>query len=148
MNLQPKDIPSAVRECISYQLAKKSLVKEDNESWDNAMTKAFNSVPQVRFIEQAQYLREHMLPRIEKTRGTDSADYKFYYSVFESLMYAITMADRDYSLRMRLTNEKLLNEIYHKKIIFYEMELQKHTTLEELSAKELTAELLKRKTGQ
>lgn len=145
MQLPAEKVQPALRDCISYQLAKKSITDDPSESWHSKLDKAFHEVPQVKYIEQAQYMREHMLPKIEKSRGIDSPEYKFYYSVFESLMYAISLCDRDQSLRRRLSNEKLMNEILHQRTLFYESELQRYTTLEDLTEKELATELLKRK---
>lgn len=145
MKLPPEKINPALRDCLSFQLSNKGLPELDpNESNASALNRAFDTIPQVRFIEQAQYLREFMLPKIAASRGIDSADYKFYYSVFESLMYSIKMADRDQTYRFMISNEKLLNEFLKKRILFYESELQKYTSLEELTAKELATELCNR----
>jgi hypothetical protein len=147
MKLPPEKINPALRDCISFQLSNKGLPELDlKESNSSALSRAFESIPQIRFIEQAQYLREHMLPKIAANRGTDSSDYKFYYAVFESLMTAIKMADRDQSIRMMISNEKLLNEFLQKRLLFLESELQKYTTLEELTMKELATELSNRQT--
>lgn len=145
MKLPPEKILPSLRECISFQLANKGLDQiQPNESHSEALKRAFDTIPQVKFIEQAQYLKEHMLPKIASSRGEASSDYQFYYSVFESLMTAIKMADRDQSIRMMISNEKLLNGFLQKKILFYESELMKYTTLQDLSAKELATELTHR----
>jgi hypothetical protein len=149
MTLPPEKINPSLRECISFQLVNQS--KEDlqpEESLSDALKRAFDAIPQKKYIEQAQYLREHMLPKIAQSRGEASSDYKFYYSVFESLMSAIKMADRDQSLRLMISSEKLLNEFLTKKILFLESELLKYTTLEQLSINELATELSTRKTVQ
>lgn len=147
MKLPPEKVSPALRDCISFQLSNKGLGEIDTEeSTSKALGRAFESIPQVKFIEQAQYLREHMLPAIAAKRGTDSSDYRFYYGVFESLMVAIKMADRDQSLRQMISNEKLLNEFLQKKVLFYESELQRYTTLSDLTMKELALELSTRQT--
>lgn len=147
MKLPPEKINPALRDCISFQLSNKGLSDIDTqESISSALSKAFESIPQVKYIEQATYLREHMLPKIAASRGIESSDYKFYYRVFESLMSAIKMADRDQSLRLMISNEKLLNEFLQKRVLFLEAELQKYTTLEDLTMKELATELSNRQT--
>jgi hypothetical protein len=148
MKLPPEKINPALRDCISFQLANKGLQEQQpDESHADALKRAFDAIPQKKYIEQAQYLREHMLPKIAQSRGESSSDFKFYYSVFESLMSAIRMADRDQSLRMMISSEKLLNEFLYKKILFLESELTKYTTLEQLSINELATELSTRKTA-
>ena len=143
MNLKAEEIPKASRDCISFQLANNNQEPiAENESNQQALQRAFDEVPQKKLIEQAQYLKEVMLPAIEKNRGLESKDYKFYYAVFESLMYSIAILDRDYIFRYQLSNEKLMNEFLQKKIIFYELELQRYTTIESLRLKELTTNLL------
>lgn len=147
MNLPPEKINPALRDCLSFQLSNKGLEQmEEKETTSSALNRAFQKIPQIRFIEQAQYLREHMLPKIAASRGTNSSDYQFYYAVFESLMYSIKLADRDQSIRLMISNEKLLNEFLQKKVLFYETELQKYTSLEELTTQELATELAKRQT--
>lgn len=142
MDLKPEQIKPALRECISFQLAnKKNETLEDTEATADALKKAFQKIPQVRFIEQAQYLKNVLLPKIAATRGLNSTEYIFHYSVFESLMYSITLADRDQSIRLMISNEKILNEFLQKRLAFYQTELQKFTTLENLTITELTAEL-------
>lgn len=147
MKLPPEKINPALRDCISFQLSNKGLDDIDaQESNASALSRAFEKIPQVKYIEQAQYLREHMLPKIAASRGIESSDYKFYYAVFESLMSAIKMADRDQSLRLMISNEKLLNEFLQKRVLFLQAELQKYTTLDQLTMQELATELSNRQT--
>lgn len=147
MKLPPEKINPALRDCISFQLSNKGLDDIDTqESNASALSRAFEKIPQVKYIEQAQYLREHMLPKIAASRGIESSDYKFYYAVFESLMSAIKMADRDQSLRLMISNEKLLNEFLQKRVLFLQAELQKYTTLDQLTMQELATELSNRQT--
>lgn len=147
MKLPPEKINPALRDCISFQLSNKGLNELDTqESNASALSRAFDNIPQVKYIEQATYLKEHMLPKIATSRGIESSDYKFYYAVFESLMNAIRMADRDQSFRRMISNEKLLNEFLQKRVLFLESELIKYTTLEQLTMQELATELSNRQT--
>lgn len=147
MELKPEEIPGAYKDCLAYQLANKSITVEPDESFAESFNKAFHEIPHGKYIEQATYLKDYMLPKIEKSRGIDSAEYKFYYSVFESLMYAIKLLDRDYSLRYRLGTAKIEVEFYRTKVGFYESELQRYSTLEDLHAKELANLLITQKTN-
>lgn len=142
MKLSPEQIKPALRDCISFQLAnKKNETLQETETTAAAIKKAFEKIPQVKFIQQAQYIKNVLLPKIEQTRGVNSTEYQFHYSVFESLMYSIVLCDRDQSLRLMISNEKILNEFLQKRLAFYQTELQKYTTLENLTVSELTAEL-------
>ncbi len=142
MQLKPEQIKPALRECISFQLANKSGIQlTEQTSTAEALKKAFEKIPQVKFIQQAQYIKNVLLPKIKSTRGENSSEYKFHYEVFESLMYSIVLADRDQSIRLMISNEKILNEFLQKRLAFYQSELQKYTTLENLTINELTAEL-------
>lgn len=147
MELKPEEIPGAYKDCIAYQLSNKSITVESDASFSESFKKAFDEIPHKKYIEQASYLKNYMLPKIEKSRGLDSAEYKFYYSVFESLMYACALLDRDYSLRYRLGTSKIELEFYRTKVGFYETELQRYTTMEDLHAKELANLLITQKTN-
>ena len=140
-SLKPEEVLDAFHNCISYQLANKSMTKDENENWHQALDRAFHGVPQVKLIEQAQYLKEVILPKAIKA-GIESDQYKFYYGVFESIMHSITILDRDFSLRMRLSNEILMNEFLNKRVLFLQNELTRYTTMEELASKELATDLL------
>lgn len=145
MKLQAHQIKPALRECISFQLASKGKepLKEDEKNFE-AINRALDHVPQKKFIEQSQYLKNIMLPKIEKNRGIESSEYKFYYSVFESLLYAITIMERDQTFRRMISQEKLYNEFIKKRVLFLEKELMRYITIEDLTTKELTEELFLR----
>ena len=145
-HLKPEQLIPARNECIGFQLANKSIQVDDTDDVFTKLDKAFHEVPQSKFIEQAQYLKEQLLPKIAEKRGIDHADYKFYYAVFESLMYSLVIMDRDYSLRFRLSNEKMLREFYQAKVTTYENELLRFTTIEDLLASETAKNLLTRNT--
>lgn len=143
--LAPTEYNNAMTQALSFQIANKGASIKENESFASAYDKVFHEVPQVKYLQQAQYLQNIVLPQIEAKRGNKSDMFVFYYGVFESLMYAIKLLDRDYSLRYRFTNEKMLNDYYRKKVVFYEEQLQQYTTIEDLLMKE-TAQDLTRKT--
>ena len=140
-SLKPEQVLDAYHQCISYQLANNSMTKDENENWHQALERAFREVPQVKLIEQAQYIKEIILPKAIKA-GIDSDQYKFYYGLFESIMYSIKILDREYSLKMRLSNEMLMNEFLNKRVLFLQNELTRFTTMDELTAKELVTDLL------
>lgn len=145
MNLQPQEIKPALRECLSFQLA--STNKDDlgnDENYIDAINRSMQTIPQVKYIEQANYLKSVLLPEIEKTRGKNHSHYQYFLKVFESLLYSIKIVDNDQTFRRLLSQEKIYNEFLQKRVLFLEKELLRYTTLDELSTKELTAELFKR----
>lgn len=143
--MKPEQINPALREIISFQLASNSKSNiEENETFASALNRSVETIPQVKFIEQAQYLKNVLLPEIEKKRGKDNANYKFYFGVFESLMFSIKIADKEQMYRRLISQEKLFNEFIKKRVLFLENELMRYTTLENLSTKELTEELFSR----
>lgn len=146
--MKPEQIKPALRDCISFQLASKQQTDiEQNESLSTALNRAIEYIPQVKFIDQAHYLKNVLLPEIEKKRGKESGNYKYYFSVFESLMYAIKIADKEQTFRRLISQEKLYNEFLKKRVLFLENELMRYTTLDSLSTKELTEELFNRQNA-
>lgn len=143
--MKPEQINPALREIISFQLASNGKNDiEEKETFASALNRSLEAIPQVKFIEQAQYLKNVLLPEIEKKRGKDNANYKFYFGVFESLMFSIKIADKEQMYRRLISQEKLFNEFIKKRVLFLENELMRYTTLDNLSTKELTEELFSR----
>lgn len=145
MNLQPNQIAPALRECISFQLTANQ--KQDiapDETIGQAFNRAIDKIPQVKFINQAHYIKNVLLPAIEKKHGMKSANYQYYFGVFESLMYCIKLADNDQLHRRMYSQEKLYNEFLQKRVLFLESQLLKFTTLESLTNEELANEIFNR----
>ena len=115
--------------------------KEQDE--DEKLKRAYADIPETKIISQAYYLKEQMLPRIAEKRGEDSEDYQFYFSLLKSLMYMLAVLGRDYRIRHQLSNEKLMREFYQNKCTFYESELMKYTTIENLITSESAQEIMR-----
>ena len=131
--MKPEQFNQVYNECIGFGLANKGRSgKITDESFESSFNRAFQEIPQVKFLNNAQYLSNVVLPELANKRGTDSSSYKMYFEIFECLMYALKIIDRDQQLNVRLSNDKLLIEFYLKRILFYESELQKYTTMENL----------------
>jgi hypothetical protein len=144
--LKPEQMNEALHNCISFQLSLKGLKKTENETWGEAINKAFSDVPQFKMIEQSQYLVSDLLPRIEKQKGNQCFEYFMLTSILETLIGSIQILNQYDSLNYRLSNEKLLNDYYKNKIVFYENELQNYTTIEKLLQKETAMEIIKYQT--
>lgn len=146
--MKPEQINPALRECISFELANNNQNDiEPTENLATALSRAIDTIPQVKFIEQAQYFKNILLPEIEKKRGKETSNYKFYLSVFKSLMYSIKIADKEQTFRRLISQEKLYNEFLRKRVLFLESELMRYTTLDNLTTKELTEELFNRQSA-
>jgi hypothetical protein len=144
--LKPEQMQDALHNCINFKLSIKGLQKTDTETWGEAMQKAFSDVPQFRMIEQAQYLVADLLPRIEKQKGNQAFEYLMLAGIVETLIGSIQILNKYDSLNYRLSNEKMLNEFYKNKVIFYENELQHYTTLEQLMNKEIAQSIIQFQT--
>ncbi len=149
--LSPHEIPQAISDLEKFIIQhhiKRSLLPEEErkkieEDEDYRINKAHASIPQFKIIDQAHYLKEHMLPRIAKNRGEESEDYQFYFSLVQSLMYMLAVLGRDERLKHELSNMKLLRDIFQSKCLFYEKELQKYTTMEDLLSNEASQVIMK-----
>ena len=144
--LVPEQMQEALHNCIVFQLSIKGLQKTDTETWGEAMKKAFHDVPQFKMIEQAQYLVSNLLPRIKEQKGDHAIEYLILAGIVETIIGSIQILNKFDSLNYRLCNEKMLNDFYRNKIVFYENELQNYTTIEQLLAKETAMELIKNQT--
>jgi hypothetical protein len=102
----------------------------DNPAAKNA--KAIEEVPVRKIYEQAMYIENDLLPRIEKRSGNDSADYQFFKDVFRSLLWCIAILDRFDKVCRSDTQTKLMNELMRDRCILLETELQKYITMEDL----------------
>ena len=133
MNLKPEEIPGALRDLEAFVLANKGLT---------AIEHAYAQVPEVKLIEQAQYLKEHMLPRIAEKRGVENDDYKFYYGLVESLMDGIKKTNAAARESLDKANDKIYIKYLLYRLNTVEEMLLEHTTMEKILARESARELI------
>jgi hypothetical protein len=92
-----------------------------------------SDIPVGQMIDQAMYIRDELLPAVEKKKGgKEGADYKFFSEVFRSLLYAVVMADRYEFQARELGYAKLTGQIVKEQLEYFQRELVKYTTLEDL----------------
>jgi hypothetical protein len=91
-----------------------------------------DEIPVRKIYDQAQQLDKITLPKIAATRGKDSEDYKFWESVYKSLLYAVIIIDRDRTLVLKLQQANQLMGFYKGCSEQYEKELLKYTTIEDI----------------
>jgi hypothetical protein len=133
---RPKNtrIPT-LEEIKSTLLLKAQLDDLVNGETGTTMTKKIAAgvadIPVKKMIDQAQFIHENLLPRVKKKGGEQSADYQFFKSVYDSLLWGIVMADRYESLERRFGQLKVFNALTQENVALLEQELQKYITLEE-----------------
>lgn len=91
-----------------------------------------HEIPARRFMDQAQYIENEMLPAVEKKMGKDSVQYKYFREIFDSLLYSIMVKDRENNLLNKLTQLQQQNLILTNRLAFCEQELLKYATMEDL----------------
>ena len=94
--------------------------------------KFLETIPVNKFYEQALWIEQDLLPRIESKSGADSADYKYFLELFKSMTYCIVVLDRFDYLTRKLGQQNQVLSILEERNRLLENELQKYTTLEDL----------------
>jgi hypothetical protein len=93
---------------------------------------AMKDVPVKRMIDQIIYLREQLLPAIKKKSTDKSADYEFFSGIVDTLLWAVIIQDRVEAMERRYVMLKIVHQLNLENVAYYEAELQKFLTLEEL----------------
>jgi hypothetical protein len=101
------------------------------ERW-NIIKEAMDKLPANRMISAINYIDANLLPAIKKKSGDQSPDYLFFKDVIEMLMQSMVMYDRMRMLRDMYANAKIDAEILRERVLMYEGELNKYTTLEDI----------------
>jgi hypothetical protein len=89
-------------------------------------------IPVARMIDQVNYINEQLLPAIKKKSGEKNADYEFFKSVSDSLLFAIILCDRHDGMEKRYVQLRLFTQFLQDRIPLLEQELEKYTTLEDI----------------
>lgn len=113
---------------------------------DKRLVQGMRDIPVVKFIEQALYLRNEMLPAIEKKKGKTSSEYTFFENVERSLLWAIMCVDRYENLSLRYYQQKVTMQVQHENLTILERELAKFQAVEDIfltDALDRYAELVK-----
>lgn len=96
------------------------------------MAKGLDGIPVKKMMDQALHIKNDLLPRIKKKSGETSADYLFFESVLNNLIYSIILADRYESLLSKNVHLRVHVQLQREQLELYERELSKFTTLEEI----------------
>jgi hypothetical protein len=139
-------------------LYKDSLDKVVAGDRQRKYTAGMKEVPVKRMIDAVDYIDKNMLPAVKKKKGEGSADYEFFKSVCDFLLWAVVVVDRYEQLESRWVRQKVEIQLLRELVETYEKELSKYTTMEDLlfsssldiyarRAKDRAADLLKSKKG-
>ena len=108
---------------------------EGKDVWDS-QRKALARIegfPVKRIIEVMQYLKEQIIPAIEKkSKGVQTQEYILFSEIVDMMFWALAVDDRRDFLTRKLGSMKLENEILRDRLQLAESELLKYQTAEEL----------------
>ncbi|MDR6565484.1 hypothetical protein [Chitinophaga ginsengisegetis] len=96
------------------------------------LSDGMQNVPQKQMLEQIQYFENTMLPKIKEKRGEDSADYKFYAAVCNSLLWACLIHDRYDALLTRTASLQMMNEFLRERLTVAEKTLDRWNAAEDI----------------
>lgn len=91
-----------------------------------------HEIPARRFMDQAQYLENVILPQIEKRGGYDTEQFKYFHEIIQSLLFAIMVKDRENNILNKCQQLQQINMILSARNVFLEKELLKYSTVEDL----------------
>jgi hypothetical protein len=89
-------------------------------------------IPVHKVINLIQYLQNNILPQVLKRNGEAHQDYKNFSAIINALVWSVNTNGYHERLMMELSNERMLCEFYRNKCLFYERELTRYTTQEDL----------------
>ncbi len=122
---------SATRRNIKQQLAD-SVTPQEAQAYANGL----NRMPIHKIIQHAQYLDNIILPQVEKKHGIESDNFRQFKGIFDALIWSLHIQSLFDRYQYQLSNERLQMEFYKKKCIWYEQELMRYTTRENLLMEE------------
>jgi hypothetical protein len=114
------------------ELGMRAAMRSAHDNPELKAAKAIEEIPVRKLYEQAMYIENDLLPRIEKRSTNNSADYIFFKEVFKSLLWSIAILDRFDKVCRSDTQSRLMNELMRERCLLLEGELQKYITMEDL----------------
>src|SRR5580698_6742893 len=108
------------------ELGMRAAMRSAHDDPSLKAARAIEEIPVRKLYEQAMYIENDLLPRIEKRSGSTSADYQFFKEVFKSLLWSIAILDRFDKVCRSDTQNKLMNELMKERCALLETELQKY----------------------
>jgi hypothetical protein len=93
---------------------------------------AMDKLPANKMIAAINYIDSNFLPAIKKKSGDKSADYLFFVNLIEMLHHSLVIYDRMKMLQTMHANARLDLELLRERVLLYESELNKYSTLEDV----------------
>jgi hypothetical protein len=93
---------------------------------------ALDALPANRLINAVQYIEKNLMPAIKRKSGEASADYEFFKDLCGLLVSSVVLQDRMIMLQKLHANQRIDVELLRERVLLYEAELQKYTTLEDV----------------
>lgn len=110
----------------------RNLKDEKYKDNEKKIAEGLSQVPVKKMYDQAIFLDKDLLPRIEKSRGKNSEEYRLYTDIFKSLLYAIVLVDRNELMERRFSYLQLQHELLLQHTAAMEKQLTKYATMEDL----------------
>jgi hypothetical protein len=117
---------------MKAELGMRAALRRSHDNPDLKTAKAIEEIPVRKIYDQALYIENELLPRIEKKSGQQSTDYQFFREVYRSLLWAIVILDRFDRVCRSDSHTSLINEILYERCALMEKELAKYITMEDL----------------
>jgi hypothetical protein len=127
---QPQSLESKKQD-LAYSAITRNLTTM-TQTEQRRLKDGLESMPVHRIIGNAQYIENNILPQVQAKHGIESQQYKQFKGVLDSLVWCLHILNLQDRLLYQYSNEKLMCEFYREKTLFYERELQRYTTQEEL----------------
>lgn len=93
---------------------------------------ALEMVNQSAMWQQVQWMHEIILPKVLQNRGVDSIEYKNYVGIRNSLIWSMLILQQYERVLMQIGQERQKLDYYIKQNAWFEQELTKYRTVEQL----------------
>lgn len=113
-----------VREKVRAQIQAQNLAKQSNGN-PQPLIDALAVIPVSDLWKLLQWVHFDLLPRVEKNRGKDSADYENYSALRDGITWAIYISDCYETLLRKNQDLKIQLDFYRDRLTRCETELQK-----------------------
>jgi hypothetical protein len=120
-----------IKEGIRYQTALQNVTAQSNGD-SKALHNAMAVVPEGEMWRMVQWLHEIILPKVAEFRGVDSVEYKNYCTVRDSVIWSMYVMQMHERLLQGVGRNKQMLDFFRERAVFYENELLKYTTAEQL----------------
>lgn len=123
---------SALNESANKRNIKEQLISGVSPAEIDQVEAGLKKISTAAVISQMQYLDNVLLPSIEQKDGIDSDRFRRFKGIFDALVWSMFVQQKFERLQYQLSNQTLLTEFYREKCLFYERELERYVSREDL----------------